>query len=682
MEHQEDEEREFKDLTNQNLVSHDHLTSEDQSGGMLEEVLTNHSSHVTLADQSENLTGEYKVAAARVLLELERTLGHDLEDSEQFMFVHGTVASKLPDKPRDTGGKCGLKCEEAVREAEVALAEARLEAGLVAANTAALLAPAQTPDGLAQLSAALHLRSLLLLRLGHPELALRDAGLAPIKGAFPATQLWALYQHQGRCHEALKSGFDAQKCYNRAISALDKSDLDEEAKLVEKKLIQETLNTLNKNPGAKAKPAVTKKTGEELSLPRRHPKYPALSPHVSVQYCQEKGRYARAAADIRPGTVLGVEDPAVSVLGAEQLLARCLVCFVRVLAPLPCHHCSEVVFCSLECRRCAMSTFHKYECQNMHLLQSGPNFLALRAVTQNSLEFFLQNRKKKFEHYDDSSGTELEGSKKYSSNDMRNLFNLSTKNTDMEKKLEKYMVGAYLLKILQTMNYFDSEKKNEGSLTEEEVFIGMLLSHFVGVAESNSHVICTAPLHSNNLKNLPEILQKDFEPEHIGVGINSTLAFFNHSCNPNTIKIQRGRKTFLIAAENIKKGEDIHDNYGALFYTTPAARRQTSLGFRCSCEPCAEDWPLYRDLTDRIAEDSDLGGAEVTRQQLERGRAANSLMARMNAELGLGHLGRVLSLAGEYRAVLAALVTQPHRFYFNNYMIMFFCYWIKYGNVL
>ena len=125
MEHQEDEEREC-DLTKQNSVSPDHLTSEDQSEVMLEEVLTNHSSHVTLADQSENLTGEYKVAAARVLLELERTLGHDLEDSEQFMFVHGTVASKLPDKPRDTGGKCGVKCEEAVREAEVALAEARL----------------------------------------------------------------------------------------------------------------------------------------------------------------------------------------------------------------------------------------------------------------------------------------------------------------------------------------------------------------------------------------------------------------------------------------------------------------------------------------------------------------------------------------------------------------------------
>ena len=101
------------------------------------------------------------------------------------------------------------------------------------------------------------------------------------------------------------------------------------------------------------------------------------------------------------------------------------------------------------------------------------------------------------------------------------------------------MVGAYLLKILQSMNYFEGEgdKKNEASLTEEEVYIGMLLSHFVGVAESNSHLICKSPLISHTIKDLPDIIKKNFQPDSIGFGINVTLAFFNHSCNPNTIKI-------------------------------------------------------------------------------------------------------------------------------------------------
>ena len=374
-----------------------------------------------------------------------------------------------------------------------------------------------------------------------------------------------------------------------------------------------------------------------------------------------------------------------SVLDAGHWSFRCLNCFSSVLAGLPCHKCSEVVFCSLECRLDAMSGFHKYECQNMHAIQMGPNFLALRAITQYPLKYFLQNRVKKFEQYDDSSGTELEGSKKYNSNDMSNLFNLSTKNADTEKKIERFMVGAYLLKILQSMNYFEVEKKNDASLTEEEVYIGMLLSHFVGVAENNSHFICKSPLSSHSIRNMPDIIKKNFEPDNIGCGINATLAFFNHSCNPNTIKIQRGRMTLLIASEVIRKGEDICDNYGALFYTSDKAQRLQSLGFSCACGPCAGDWPQYIHLSDKIGDPGggipETGAILATRQQLERGRAANSLMARMGAELGAGQLSRVLGLGAEYRGLLESLVKQPHRFYYNCYIIMFYCYWIKYGNV-
>ena len=46
----------------------------------------------------QNVTGEYKATAAKVLRELEKTLGKDLDDKEKFMFVHGTAECKLPDK--------------------------------------------------------------------------------------------------------------------------------------------------------------------------------------------------------------------------------------------------------------------------------------------------------------------------------------------------------------------------------------------------------------------------------------------------------------------------------------------------------------------------------------------------------------------------------------------------------
>ena len=577
--------------------------------------------------------------------------------------------------------KSAEKCAAARQEADEAIKQNKLLQGLSHLNQAVMLAPTEE-DNLTQLAESLFHRSKTLLALGHHDLALRDASLAAIKGGFPETSLFSLYLHQAKCHEAIKCAFEAQKCYNRAISALDKSDLDQGARDAEKRSIQEALNSLNKDKTAKAKIAASNKNEDVLDITRKHSKYQSLSKHVGIKYSKEHGRFAVAMEDIRPGTVLGIEDPIVSCLDEEFLQFKCLNCFKSVLAGLPCHTCSNVVFCSLECRRQAISSFHKYECQNMHLLKTGPNYLALRAVTQNSVEYFLENRLKKFENYNETSGTELEEAKSYTSNDMKNLFNLSTKNTDIEKEMEIYMIAAYLLKILQSMNYFDLEKKTESSLTEEEVYIGMLLSRFVAVAESNSHLICQAPNESQNIKSLPELLQLNFEPQQIGFGINSTLAFFNHSCNPNTVKIQRGKKTFLIASQNIKKGDEIFDNYGSLFYTTEKVQRNNDLGFECNCEACEGNWQKYRFLSDKIDDPS--GDAanvgEAARRQLEKGRAANNLMQKMNSELGLGHFNKVLLLSGEYRKLLDHLVTHPHRFYFNTYMIMFYCYWIRYGN--
>ena len=120
----------------------------------------------------------------------------------------------------------------------------------------------------------------------------------------------------------------------------------------------------------------------------------------------------------------------------------------------------------------------------------------------------------------------------------------------------------------------------------------------------------------------------------------------------------------------------IFDNYGSLFYTSDRAARLRDLGFSCSCQPCAQDWPRYQKLSDKITGDI----SENTRKQLEKGKAANSLMKKMSYELSSGHHGRVLALSGEYRSLLGRIVRQPHRFYFNNYMIMFYSYWIKHGN--
>lgn len=623
---------------------------------------------------SQDVTTGYKKAATKVLIELEKTLGKDLEDQEKFMFVHGTAECKLPE-PEEDFSKSVKRCIDARDQSEKAIEAENWKDALRLLNLAVSFAPTQESEDLSLLAFALFKRSEVLLILKEYDLALRDATLAGIKGAFPETSLYQLYKHQAKCQEACKSPFEAQKCYNRAISALDKSDLNASKKDTQKINIQDALNLLGKRIETKN----MKGKKDDLEILKKHPKYPALSRSVSVQYSQERGRYVSAGDDIKIGDVLGVEEPITFSLKQDQLKSRCLNCFISVCAGLPCQTCSQVVFCGLACRRQATTTFHRHECQNMHLLKHGPNYLALRAITKKSVQYFLDKRLDTFANYDDSGGTELEGSKSYKSLEMRNLFNLTIKKADLEKKMEFFMIAVYLLKILQKMGYFETEKENESTLTEEEVYIGMLLAHFLAVIECNSHLICHLSKEHFNITTLPDILKKNFQPEEIGCGINTTLAFFNHSCNPNTIKIQKGNKTSLVATENIKKGEEIFDNYGYIFYSSDKISRNEEMGFECKCEPCSQDWPKYRKLSDKISV-AENASPHVAAGSLERGRAANSLMQKMSLELRLAHFSRVISLSGDYKRTLDKIIAPPHRFFFNNYMIFFYSHWVKYGN--
>ena len=69
---------------------------------------------------SQDVTTGYKKAAARVLVELEKTLGKDLEEQEKFMFVHGTAECRLPESNEDFS-KSVRACEEARAKSEKAI---------------------------------------------------------------------------------------------------------------------------------------------------------------------------------------------------------------------------------------------------------------------------------------------------------------------------------------------------------------------------------------------------------------------------------------------------------------------------------------------------------------------------------------------------------------------------------
>merc|ERR1719369_767594 len=58
---------------------------------------------------------------------------------------------------------------------------------------------------------------------------------------------------------------------------------------------------------------------------------------------------------------------------------------------------------------------------------------------------------------------------------------------------------------------------------------------------------------------------EQFAMEPLGSAIYTSMAFLNHSCNPNTIKYWEGDRMVVMACQPVKKGEEVTDNYGMHF---------------------------------------------------------------------------------------------------------------------
>jgi hypothetical protein len=233
---------------------------------------------------------------------------------------------------------------------------------------------------------------------------------------------------------------------------------------------------------------------EVLRLASGNSRIPAASDAVKVMQEPGIGRFVVATRDVQPGEVIFTESPIVSTTCDDHVESICLVCLRYTTAPLPCPTCSDASFCSLACRNLAMAGFHKYECRLTHVfIQTGIKdlpllLLAMRAITQQPVEYFMKNRDK-FSCPDPKFGME----DKYISTDYSTLFNLCT-HMDKREPYDLYTkttFACFLLRCLQETGYFKSVTSEPPgtTLTEEEVLVGRLLKHFLECIQFNTHTI-------------------------------------------------------------------------------------------------------------------------------------------------------------------------------------------------
>ena len=64
---------------------------------------------------------------------------------------------------------------------------------------------------------------------------------------------------------------------------------------------------------------------------------------------------------------------------------------------------------------------------------------------------------------------------------------------------------------------------------------------------------------------------------YIGAACYPTLALFNHSCDPSIIRFYIEDFVCVQSIKNIKKGEEICENYGPIFFHSPREDRVVRL---------------------------------------------------------------------------------------------------------
>ncbi|XP_017886108.1 SET and MYND domain-containing protein 4-like [Ceratina calcarata] len=460
-------------------------------------------------------------------------------------------------------------------------------------------------------------RSATLYHLEQHNHALTDIKEAKRVG-YPKELLYKLEERRAKCLLGLKRHDEAVLAFRSALKFLDESKLLLEKKLKLEADIRVMLAVIDKgNELARKEPKTTqlkveKEKPHEVKkltpqIENCNPLYPSCTEAVEIRdEGGDIGRHAVAAKDIEPGEIIAIENPYCSFLLAEYRLTHCHYCFTRIFVPLPaaCAACSCIAYCSISCRD-KDAKIHEIECKilpDLWISRTSINcFLALRVITKQPFDELMKHKEKMKNM---ASKLEVSVERPYRSDDFETFCGLLTHEDERtaEDLLHRTYIAIWLLRLLKKTSYIPEDVKTPDAPghtpSEVELWIGGLLLHSLMLLQFNSHEISELiiPKGSKSMKKS--------KSNFIAGGIYSTIALFNHSCNPGVIRYFNGITMIVRAIRSISAGEEISENYGPIFTITPETERKRKLRwqywFDCNCEACAGHWPLLEEIDPTI----------------------------------------------------------------------------------
>ncbi|XP_055899077.1 SET and MYND domain-containing protein 4-like [Biomphalaria glabrata] len=474
----------------------------------------------------------------------------------------------------------------------------------------------KAPDDSENLSLAYNNRSTANFYLKNYAQSLQDIELAFMHN-YPLKSCYKLYQRIGRCMYYLYRKEEAIKAFQQTIEALEMADMPKDSKSNIRsdmhKVIEQCSSIDSKMVNMPLKSYNCCHKGIP-KLSKASMKIPCLSDCVEIRLDSYGGRGLFANRNIEVGEVLIVETPFASALLKEFNLSHCQFCCNRVKLPIPCKSCSGVIFCSLHCREAAWRKFHWAECHILENIQSDKgdlSLLATRMILTAGLEEIISIEESDKEVDILNAGMDKDGV--YASDNYKSAYSLVNHSNDrtVADLLNRTISALYHLKYLEFVGFFgnaDIKSKPTNIACEAEADCDPTSNSDETLHKKfcvGGHILRNIMMLPCNAHEVSEFALNESNPamsatKELAAGVYPVLSLINHSCDPSVVRHSYGNLCIGRAIRSIAAGDELKDNYGALYPTMDLEKRQSTLHsqyfFKCSCEACQGDWPQYFDI--------------------------------------------------------------------------------------
>lgn len=292
-----------------------------------------------------------------------------------------------------------------------------------------------------------------------------------------------------------------------------------------------------------------------------HPDIPYISEHLSLKTSSEFGRYVITNKELKPGQVLAVEDPFLTILLPVLRYQRCTHCLNESQMNLvPCQGCTCAMFCSPECYAKAHSTYHRFECpiiDYLFALFNKLHLIAIRTAIMSILSFVTVEKLQDF--IQESGDIEV------------NVFTTKTPDQPMPDYDSPAQKSFHQIYSLET----NELKRSKSDLFQRAVIAAVAYHQLIRhtplaeqckESENAQNVLLellfrflqTTPTNFHSLT----FVDVGEEEVQYGSGAYPFASLLNHSCSPNILRVSYDQKMVLMAFRVIKAGEQLFDNYG------------------------------------------------------------------------------------------------------------------------